>query len=152
MGTKSNGSLNIHYKLRSDDATRARAGVEKALRVLVAAGAVEVGSHHQQLESFKINGNHSDFEDYVNRVVNEDGAPLYTAHQTGSCRMGVKEGEGAVDEMCESWEMEGLYLGDGSVLPTACGVNPMVTISFYPSRKRLNLCACNNTRVNNEHW
>jgi long-chain-alcohol oxidase len=47
MGTKSDGSLNIHYKLRSDDATRARAGIEKALRVLVAAGAVEVGGHHQ---------------------------------------------------------------------------------------------------------
>jgi long-chain-alcohol oxidase len=47
MGTKSDGSLNIHYKLGSDDATRARAGVEKALQVLVASGAVEVGGHHQ---------------------------------------------------------------------------------------------------------
>lgn len=128
VGTKSDGSLNIRYKLRSDDATRARAGVEKALRVLVASGAAEVGSHHQQLESFKVNGNHSDFEDYVNRVVNEDGAQLYSAHQIGSCRMGGKEGEGAVDEMCESWEMEGLYLADGSVFPTASGANPMITI------------------------
>jgi len=47
MRTKSDRSLNIHYKLRSEDATRARVGVEKALRVLVAAGAVEVGGHHQ---------------------------------------------------------------------------------------------------------
>jgi long-chain-alcohol oxidase len=127
--TKSDGSLNIHYKLRSDDATRARAGVEKALRVLVAAGAVEVGGHHQHLESFKVNeSNCSDFEDYVKRVVDDGGAPLYSAHQMGSCRMGVREGQAAVDERCESWEMEGLYLGDGSVLPTASGVNPMVTI------------------------
>lgn len=128
VGTKSDGSLNIHYKLRNDDETRARAGVEKALRVLVAAGAAEVGSHHQQVESFKVNGNDSEFEDYVDRVVNEDGAPLYSAHQMGSCRMGAKEGEGVVDEMCESWEMEGLYLGDGSVFPTASGTNPMITI------------------------
>lgn len=128
VGTKSDGSLNIHYKLRSDDATRTRAAIEKALRVLVASGAAEVGSHHQQLESFKVNGNDSDFEDYVNRVASKDGAPLYSAHQMGSCRMGVKEGEGAVDEMCESWEMEGLYLGDASVFPTASGVNPMITI------------------------
>lgn len=129
VGTESDGSLNIHYKLRSDDAMRARTGVEKALRVLVAAGAVEVGGHHQHLESFKVKDNNcSDFEDYVKRVVADGGAPLYSAHQMGSCRMGVSNRESAVDEMCESWEMEGLYLGDGTVLPTASGVNPMVTI------------------------
>lgn len=130
VGTKGDGSLNIHYTLRSDDATRARAAIEKALRVLVAAGAAEVGGHHQHLESFKVNGRNSssDFDDYVNRVVGDGGAPLYSAHQMGSCKMGVTERESAVDETCESWEMEGLYLGDGSVLPTASGVNPMITI------------------------
>lgn len=42
--------------------------------------------------------------------------------------MGASPAASAVDPRGETWEVEGLFIGDGSVLPTSSGVNPMVTI------------------------
>lgn len=74
----------------------------------------------------------SEIEAYLERVKRRgakgDFIQLVSAHQLGSCRMGITPATSAVDPKGETWEAEGVFIGDGSVLPTSSGVNPMVTI------------------------
>ena len=54
---------------------------------------------------------------------------VITAHPLGTCRMADKVSRGVVDENCQVFNYPNLYVVDGSVIPTALGVNPALTIA-----------------------
>ena len=88
---------------------------------------------------------------YLRRLERFDFAPnrgtVFSAHQMGTARMGSD----ARDHVCDPWGrvrstarprtgdahaglIKGLYVADGSLFPTALGVNPMVTILAVAKR------------------
>lgn len=123
----------LSYKVddASQDGENLGRGLERALRILIAAGATEVGTHHSDGERFNVEGaSQEEIEDFLGRVRRKTcfSTPHFSAHQMGSCRMGMDPATSGVDENGESWEVEGLFVSDASVLPTALGVNPMITV------------------------
>ncbi|KAK7309458.1 hypothetical protein RJT34_06206 [Clitoria ternatea] len=128
-----NSPHRISYQLADVDEEKLSKGIEKVLRILAAAGAEEIGTHHNKGKTLKVKEvSYHEFEKFVkeesSRPLTDLTTPLCSAHQMGSCRMGTNSKQSVVNQTGETWEVEGLYVADTSVFPTALGVNPMVTV------------------------
>jgi choline dehydrogenase-like flavoprotein len=99
--------------------------IKNMARVLLAAGAEEVITLHEQPISIR---RESDL-DAVDRV--PFGAlhhTLFSAHQMGGCPMGADPRTSVVDARGRHHELENLWITDGSIFPTGLGVNPQLSI------------------------
>ena len=57
-----------------------------------------------------------------------------TAHLNGTARMGDHPATSVVNADCRSWDIDNLWICDGSVFPTVGGVNPSLTIQAIALR------------------
>jgi choline dehydrogenase-like flavoprotein len=67
-------------------------------------------------------------------VSHMDTDKVGTAHQMGTCRMGSDPSKSVTDEFGEVWGYPKLFVIDGSIIPTATGVNPALTIATVAER------------------
>ncbi|HET7375956.1 MAG TPA: GMC family oxidoreductase N-terminal domain-containing protein [Anaerolineae bacterium] len=120
----------LHYRLSQHDGQHLMRGLVETVRVHAAAGAEEIGGPIAALPVYrKRDGALNAYLDRLQRQpLRTNGFALFSAHQMSSCRMGVNRATSVIDERCESHDVRGLFVTDGSSLPTAAGVNPMLTI------------------------
>ncbi|MCO5561677.1 hypothetical protein L7F22_015298 [Adiantum nelumboides] len=151
VSSDEHGRLCVRYQLSDLDKKNSKAGVEKGLQILAAAGAVEVGTGNIDGEVFApCSGTMADFNAYLARVQSNTfkqvGTTVVSAHQMGSCRMGVNSSVSAVQPSGETWEVKGLFLADSSVFPTSLGINPMITV------QSIAFCTAENILLQLQHW
>lgn len=126
-----NGSFNfkkvpsIRYKLCEEDEKHLMEGVVNAAEILFAAGAKKVYSLHSEdetIEKVEDVGKLREMKYGANHVAK------FSAHPMGTVRMASTPELGVTDETMQMHHYPGVYVMDGSSLPTALGVNPMITI------------------------
>jgi len=106
-------------------------GMAMVSRVFLAAGAREV---YPALHGHRVLRNADDLE-RMERAHTAAADYLLTAfHPLGTCRMGVSPADGVVSPSHEVFGVPGLYVADGSVVPSSVAVNPQVTIMALATR------------------
>jgi len=122
------GEPTLHYKISAYDARHLMHGLIEALKIHHAAGAKVIYGPHNRLQAYH-DGNFEDFLTGVRAAGYDSNAiALFSAHQMSSCRIGASSRLGAITPEGETYEVKNLYVADGSALPTAAGVNPMLSI------------------------
>ncbi|MFF4625148.1 FAD-dependent oxidoreductase [Nonomuraea jabiensis] len=114
-----------------------RAHLELA-RMHHAAGANEIFTFHWSDLRWRRG---EDFDGYLDelRAAPADDYTAFSAHQMGSCRMGASPEASVADGHGQLHDVRGVWIGDASALPSAPGVNPMITIMALAERTALAL-------------
>ncbi len=120
------GRPSISYHLGDTDRQSLQEALAIAAEIHFAAGAKKVMTLHSRRVEMEHPG------EIRKALGNADWSPnefnLYSAHPLGSCRMGEDPGTSVVDSRCQTHDVKGLFVVDGSVMPTSLGVNPQITI------------------------
>ncbi|WFD36219.1 hypothetical protein MCUN1_003097 [Malassezia cuniculi] len=154
----SDGRPLLQYTPSKFDFNSMLEGILRATEIAMAAGAVEIVTSQAGVEPFitpldrtpvpneraplhgaadmeyPAQGNlaHPAFREWQDKIRKVGCEPLRiqigSAHQLGSCRLGADPRQSALDPKGHVRGAENLWVADGSVLPEASGVNPMLTI------------------------
>lgn len=124
------GRTRIRYRMTPADRENLRLGIEAAARLHLAAGASSAMSLHTP--PVRVTRD-ADLPDLRTPSLGPNRVALFSAHVNGTCRLGVNPATSGCAPSGERHGVRGLYVMDGSLLPTAPGVNPQETIMALAS-------------------
>ena len=118
--------LDVRNSLRAIDAQA---------RLHEAAGASEVYGLAAGLPRWRRGEDLDAFIARVQRIpLRAGGQTLFSAHQMSSCRMGSDPKTSVAGPWGELHDTPGVWIGDGSAMPTSSGTNPMISIMALAHR------------------
>ena len=143
VGIDAAGNAVVRYAMTDAvDLRVARASIAAQIRIHAAAGADEivpfaaVGARWRRGEDLEA------FIAAMQRVkLGAGGFRLFSAHQMSSCRMGDDPSTSVANPWGELHDTPGVHIGDASALPTASGVNPMISTMALAHRTALAIAA-----------
>jgi choline dehydrogenase-like flavoprotein len=123
------GRPRLRYRLGATDARHLRAGMAACARLHLAAGAREAHTLHTDAVVVR---READVAELRQRSTAPNDVTVFSAHVNGTCRLGADprtSGAAAdAERLGERHGSAGVYVADGSLLPTGLGVNPQATI------------------------
>ncbi|HTQ48678.1 MAG TPA: GMC family oxidoreductase [Polyangiaceae bacterium] len=115
----------VTYRMAREDRPRLVRLIEILGRMAFAAGAREVAMPVFGIETMK---SVKEVDDFAARPPPMRRIECTAFHPLGSAKMSTDPREGVVRESGETWQVDNLFVADGSVLPTSIGVNSQLPI------------------------
>jgi choline dehydrogenase-like flavoprotein len=115
----------IHYRLGAAERRTLAEGIHAAVRMHRAAGAQEVITLHAGGRTLPTG---YDIDWILRATTPRDRVGLFSAHVNGTCRMGKNPRTSGCNPDGRHHRARGIYIADGSVLPSAPGANPQALI------------------------
>ena len=122
-------------------ARRDRESLYLAIRIL-AEMALAAGAREVVLPIFGAPtiARRSELDSILHRPPSARRAECVAFHPLGSAKMSAHAADGVVDPRGRVWGTEGLYVADGSILPTSIGVNSQLPIMAVARKIAHELC------------
>jgi len=116
----------FEYELAEEDRPGWLDALQTGARIMFAAGARRVffNAHRPLI----LNGPDDIRSTLTLDLVEQGRLQITSGHPMGGCALGGNPSRDVVDSRGRSWDFEGLYVADSSILPTSLGVNPCYTV------------------------
>jgi choline dehydrogenase-like flavoprotein len=124
------GSFRITYDLNDEDLRTFKRGIELLVECFWAAGAEEL---YPPVEGVGVLRD-GDVDTLRNHRLQPHELTLMAFHPLGTARADARPAHGVVGPDLKLHGAEGVYVADGSVVPSSIGVNPQITIMALATR------------------
>jgi choline dehydrogenase-like flavoprotein len=124
------GMLQVRYDLNGEDTAAFKRGIELLSECYFAAGAKTVYPPVERVGELR----DGDLEPLRELDVRPGDLTLAAFHPLGTARADARPQNGVVDGDLKLHGADGVYVADGSVVPSSIGVNPQITIMGLATR------------------